>query len=491
MSLPTHLPFFPLLHRDENQVIPPSPSRKRTRVASTRGHQRGRARTQPARTRAKPARYASPSSGTSSGDSEVEDDHVPRIRPAETAEAGATSLPTIISAEDWATLQALITQARDTSVDASKRDVGNTVDVTAGQTSPIVGRPRQRAKGATSRRHDSSTSTSTDGPAAHVPQGSGPRRESSRSAAKLTAPQLRPATLRTLLNSLQPTTRRAYQAKWAEYVAYVAGERRGMHPFDAPTSTLANFLQSLLTRGLVYRSLSTYLAAIAFIFKLNGPKDPTRKFVVTQLLKGARKAARRSTIRRLPVTRCLLHRLLRALGKVCMLEHDKKCYRAIFSLAFHACLRPGEVVYAANGQHTLRLEQITLTRTRLDILLGSYKHSAGRTPTLSLKVNTNNRYCPVRALSKYLALRGTAPGPIFLNAHGAPVTRQDFSRMLRGTLAALGLPPNDYAPHSFRIGRATQLSLDGHLQDTIKAVGRWRSDIFHSYVRQDVISLPH
>ncbi|XP_045616462.2 integrase/recombinase xerD homolog [Procambarus clarkii] len=326
--------------------------------------------------------------------------------------------------------------------------------------------------------------------AALVPARSRPRRDADNSSCAPPALQLHPATVRTLFNSLQPATRRAYRAKWVEYAAYVSAGRRGECPFDAAPSTLGNFLQSLLSRGLAYRSLHAYLAAIAFVCKLHGRRDPTRQFLVTQLLKGARNSAQRAAARRLPVTRSLLHRLLRALGGVCNSAYEKSCYRALFSLAFHACLRPGEAVYVDHGRHTLNLEQVSLTSAGIDIVFNTYKHSAGRTPTLSLRANPSSKYCPVRALSKYFNYRGLGPGPIFKHAAGAPVTRRDFSKILRSALTPLGLPPDDYAPHSFHIGRATQLSRDGLATSEIMAVGRWRSSAFTSYVRRDVVALP-
>ncbi|XP_069195367.1 uncharacterized protein [Procambarus clarkii] len=327
------------------------------------------------------------------------------------------------------------------------------------------------------------------GTAALVPTRRRTRREANHSPAAPSALQLHPETVRTLLDSLQPATRRTYQHKWAEYVACVSNDRRRECPFEASSSTLANFLQLLLSWGLALRSLSAYLAAIAFMFKLHGREDPTRQFLVTQLLKGARNKAQRLPARRLPMTRRLLHRLLGALRGVCCSTYEKTCYRALFSLAY-ACLRPGEVTYAGKGQHTLCLDQLTLSRTGIDIAFASYKHSAGRTPTLNLSADPYSKYCPVRAMANCIRRRGMEPGPIFLDETSAPVTRQDFTRVLRAAIRALGLPPNDYAPHSFRIGRAMQMSKDGLAPAAIRAVGRWKSDAFHSYVRQDVIPLP-
>ncbi|XP_045587251.1 uncharacterized protein [Procambarus clarkii] len=315
-------------------------------------------------------------------------------------------------------------------------------------------------------------------------------REANRRPTAPPALQLHPETVRTLLDSLQPATRHTYQHKWAEYVAYVSADRRRECPSEASSSTLANFLQSLLSRGLAFCSLSAYLAAIAFMFKLHGREDPTRQFLVTQLLKGARIKAHWLPARRLPLTRRLLHRLLGALQGVCCSTYKKTWYRALFSLTFYAYLRPGEVTYARKGQHTLRLDQITLSRTGIDIVFASYKHSAGRTPTLNLSADPYSKYCPVRAMANYIERPGMEPGPIFQDETGAPVTRLDFTRVLRAAIRALGLPPNDYAPHSFRIGRAMQMSKDGLAPAAIRAVGRWKSDVFHSYVRQDVIPLP-
>ncbi|XP_069195435.1 nucleolar protein dao-5-like [Procambarus clarkii] len=141
-------------------------TRKRARAASTRGQQRSGARTQPARARTKPARFASPSSGGSSGGSDTDGDHTFQRPTAGIAAGGTASQPSPLSADDWATLQALIAQARGPSHHTSLPATGTSeADPAAAATAALPPstdrRPRARARGHTSRRRASSSSPSS------------------------------------------------------------------------------------------------------------------------------------------------------------------------------------------------------------------------------------------------------------------------------------------------------------------------------------------
>lgn len=87
------------------------------------------------------------------------------------------------------------------------------------------------------------------------------------------------------------------------------------------------------------------------------------------------------------------------------------------------------------------------------------------------------RICPVSATLAYIAHRQDRPGPFFATTRNTPVTK------IRLTLSSLGLPQNDYAGHSFRIGAATTAALAGIEDSTIQAMGRWQSAAFLQYIR--------
>ena len=89
---------------------------------------------------------------------------------------------------------------------------------------------------------------------------------------------------------------------------------------------------------------------------------------------------------------------------------------------------------------------------------------------------TNTPICPVAAILAYIAVRGASEGPFFRLASGQPLSKLKFVSSFRQALQAIGLPYQDFAGHSFRIGAATAAAKAGTL-------GRWNSATFFTYIR--------
>ena len=102
---------------------------------------------------------------------------------------------------------------------------------------------------------------------------------------------------------------------------------------------------------------------------------------------------------------------------------------------------------------------------------------------------TTNDLCPVAAVLAYLARRGSTPGPLFILADGSPLSRQRLVLELRQALSASGITCDAFSGHSFRIGAATTAAAKGIEDSAIRTLGRWRSDAYHRYIRQDEIQL--
>ena len=92
-------------------------------------------------------------------------------------------------------------------------------------------------------------------------------------------------------------------------------------------------------------------------------------------------------------------------------------------------------------------------------------------------------WCPVRSLLNYLHTRPPSPGPLFVTQRRTPYTREGVAKTLKASLVAIGVAPERYNTHSLRVGRATDLALEGASDATIRATGRWRSNAFLSYLR--------
>ena len=104
--------------------------------------------------------------------------------------------------------------------------------------------------------------------------------------------------------------------------------------------------------------------------------------------------------------------------------------------------------------------------------------------------HTNTPICPVTAVLAFIMRRGTSDGLFFLLSNNQPLTKQVFVARVRQALHELGLPEHHFAGHSFRIGAATATAKAGIEDSVIRALGRWNSAAFLSYIRTPREHLP-
>ena len=84
---------------------------------------------------------------------------------------------------------------------------------------------------------------------------------------------------------------------------------------------------------------------------------------------------------------------------------------------------------------------------------------------------------------QYLRRRGTHQGPLFQWKNGSPLTRTQFVTEVRRAQSEAGLPAQNYAGHSFRIGAATTAATLGVEDSTIQTLGRRKSNAFLTYIK--------
>ena len=236
-------------------------------------------------------------------------------------------------------------------------------------------------------------------------------------------------------------------------------------------------------------TVSTYVSALGYCHKLSGFPDPTKAFFIVQMLKGYGKLGCRLDSR-LPITLPILHRILESSVQICHTPYDSCLFRAMCSLAFFACMRVGEFTCKTPRERgsLIQLHQLTqlvdanqrvisLKFTFLD-----FKHNYNQR-SFSVVINRRNNFCPVQIILDYLSLRGSGPGPLFCLADGSPVSRAIFVDKLSMAIGYCGLDPSRYKGHSFRIGAASYAADAGMSDSQIRALGRWKSDAFHKYIR--------
>ena len=193
------------------------------------------------------------------------------------------------------------------------------------------------------------------------------------------------------------------------------------------------FLSLLSLEGLSYNTIVLYKNAIACKCKLLDKTDITQHYIVARLLEGIKKSNKKSD-KRLPITPDILKSLLSQLHLVCLNKYETVLFKAAYTLAFLGFLRVGEITFTKpECGNTLALSDVYLDWQEgvLTIHLRHAKNDQyGNGSTLKI-VKTSSEICAVTAMSQYLKCRPKRGGQLFCHFDGSPLTRYQFSAVLK------------------------------------------------------------
>jgi hypothetical protein len=193
---------------------------------------------------------------------------------------------------------------------------------------------------------------------------------------------------------------------------------------------------------------------------------------------------------RLPITADILRRMCLLLTAGTFTVFTDSLIQAACVVAFFGFLRCGEFTcYAAfDPSVNLCISDVLVLEDRLELTLTKSKTDPFRHGVTIFIYKNNTCICPVTAMERYLSLRALLPNSstsssLFIDADAKPMTRSFFVRHVKSLLFQVGLNPDLYNGHSFRVGSATsshKARLEDHL---IKSLGRWSSDCYTRYIR--------
>ena len=188
-----------------------------------------------------------------------------------------------------------------------------------------------------------------------------------------------------------------------------------------------------------------------------------------------------------PITLELLVKLINSLQFVCSSNYECTLFRSMFSLAFSTLLRIGEITVNNNTRHVINKGDINVSRQDLQVIKLTIPFSKTDQKGLSTIRAFCEFYqtaiCPVKLLQQYISVRHNENGPLFCHYNKNGVTRYQFTKVLHKALEFIGINPHDCNAHSFRIGSATHLSMNGFTEEDIKTKGCWKFASFQRYIR--------
>lgn len=226
-----------------------------------------------------------------------------------------------------------------------------------------------------------------------------------------------------------------------------------------------------------------------------GMENPLAIWELSLVKKGISRLHGKPPNQKLPITPCILRKLLDTLD---MQLGINKAFWCACLIAFHAFLRKSSLlpksVASAECLKALLITDVVLSPNG-DKLVLSVRHTktiqfGQRRLVLPISAVSGSSLCAVDALQHMLAsLKGlTIPAgqPLFSYIDAAGnlqfLSHPTFVRLLKVGLCAIGLQASSYSGHSFRRGgcsHAFSLGIPAHI---VKLRGDWRSNAYERYI---------
>ena len=140
-------------------------------------------------------------------------------------------------------------------------------------------------------------------------------------------------------SSLQPSSIPTYRRAWTLFRQFLNTIFQSIsNSFPISPNTLAPFITYMYNRNYAPSTISSYASALGNTQKFLGYSDPTKAFLIIQMLKGYNKLSYRLDAR-LPITLPVLKKLIESLATLSISKFQCCQFRAMCSTAFFAFLR--------------------------------------------------------------------------------------------------------------------------------------------------------
>ena len=216
--------------------------------------------------------------------------------------------------------------------------------------------------------------------------------------------------------SLAPSSKRLYSQVWVRFRKFCI---QNNFSFQLPLDSVLviNYLADLFCLGLSPSTLASHLSALSYSHKIQNLDDPSSSFLVKKFLKGAQNLKNHAD-GRLPITKNILQSIIKALPSVYPKRLERILLEALFTLAFHAFLRMGEICLqtGADPSHLLHRSDVKLVSAgnteRLEISFRHFKHKSGQKP-ITLLLSSDKEGILIKCMHHYSRCVPGSEGPLF------------------------------------------------------------------------------
>jgi len=289
-------------------------------------------------------------------------------------------------------------------------------------------------------------------------------------------------TLNNLKNSKANNTLRAYKSDFKDFGAFCA-----RHGFDSlPTEPkIVSLYLTHLSKNSKVSTLRRRLVSISMVHKLKGHYLDTKNPIIIENLMGIKRVKGSIQKGKKPILINHLKAIINIIDQQKIGEIKKARDKTIILVGFGGGFRRTEIISIDHEDLEFVPEgvKITIKRSKTD--------QFGEGMIKGLPYFSNENYCPVINLKKWLELSNIKSGPIFRRfSKGLTLTKnrltdQSVVLIIKDYLNLAGIENKNYSGHSLRSGFATVAAESGADERSIMAMtGHKTTQMVRRYIRE-------
>ena len=289
-------------------------------------------------------------------------------------------------------------------------------------------------------------------------------------------------TLNNLKSSKANNTLRAYKSDFKDFGAFCA--KHGLDSLPTEPKIVSLYLTNL-SKNLKMSTLKRRLVSISMVHRLKGHYLDTKHPIIIENLMGIKRVKGSIQKGKKPILINHLKSIINVIDQQEINEIKKSRDKTIVLVGFGGGFRRTELISIDHEDLEFVPEgvKITLKRSKTD--------QFGEGMVKGLPYFSNELYCPVINLKKWLELSNIKSGPIFRRfVKGSVLTNnrltdQTVVLIIKNYLNLAGIENKNYSGHSLRSGFATVAAESGADERSIMAMtGHKTTQMVRRYIRE-------
>ena len=293
---------------------------------------------------------------------------------------------------------------------------------------------------------------------------------------------LHEATLNNLKNSKASNTLRAYKSDFKDFGAFCA--KNGLNSLPTEPKIVSIYLTHLSKNSKI-STLRRRLVSISMIHKMKGHYLDTKHPIIVENLMGIRRVKGSIQKGKKPILIKHLKLIINTINEQKTQEIKKFRDKSLILIGFGGGFRRTELI-------SIDHEDLEFVKEGLKINIKRSKTDQfGEGMTKGLPFFTNEIYCPVATLKKWLEISKIKSGPIFRRFSKGSIltdkrlTDQSVVLLMKEYLNLAGIENKNFAGHSLRSGFATVAAESGADERSIMAMtGHKTTQMVRRYIKE-------